>query len=157
MNMYWNQQPMSQQQNQFFQPPAAPGQILHRFPPSMGGQGGLPMTPGLGRSIDGLGGGLDRGMTRPQVNPGWNPGWGAGPQNAGGQGFGQQQQQMRPMPHQNLPSQGFPSQGYPLQQYAPQGYNQGYGGQMPVQPAWEEPKKSGIKGFISNLMAKRKR
>jgi hypothetical protein len=42
-------------------------------------------------------------------------------------------------------------------EYAPQGYTQGYGGQMPVQPFWEEPKKGEIKGFISNLMAKRKK
>lgn len=49
---------------------------------------------------------------------------------------------------------GFPYQsqqpGYPHQN------NQGYGGQVPAQPAWEQPKKGGIKGFISNLMAKRK-
>ncbi|MDP4128235.1 MAG: hypothetical protein Q8912_15040 [Bacillota bacterium] len=132
-NRYSNpQQSMPQQPYQFFQPTATPG-----FPPSMGGQGVMPMT------------------SRPQGNPGWNQGWGAGQQNAGGQGyttpgyppqgFGQQQPPlMKPMP-------------YPLQQYTPQGYNQGYGGQMPGQPAWEEPKKGGIKGFISNLMAKRKR
>lgn len=176
MNMNWNQQPMPQQQNQFFQPPAAPeqfgvsnntrtsGQSLYRYPPSMAGQRGLPMTSGLGRSIDGLG----SGMSRPQGNPGWNQALGARPQNAGAQGyttpgyppqgFGQQQPpQMKPLPPQSLPSQEFPSQGYPLQQYAPQGYNQGYGGQMPVQPAWEEPKKGGIKGFLSKLMSKFKR
>lgn len=158
MNMFWNQQPMSQQQNQFFQPPAMPGQFggdnsqrlgqsLHKYPPSMGGQGGLP---------------------KPQENPGWNQGWGAGLQNAGGQGYttpgyppqgvGQQlPPQMKPMPYQSLPSHRFPTQGYPLQNYTPVGYSQEYGGQMPVQLGWEEPKKGGIKGFLSNLMAKRKR
>jgi len=60
-------------------------------------------------------------------------------------------------PTQSYPLQGFPSQGYPPQGYAPQGYNQVYGGQMPVQPAWEEPQKGGIKGFISNLVAKLKK
>ena len=47
----------------------------------------------------------------------------------------------------------------PAQQPMPsaQGYNQGYGGQMPVQPAEEQPKKGGIKGFISNLTTKRTR
>ncbi|HBV85187.1 hypothetical protein [Desulfosporosinus sp.] len=102
-------------------------------------------------------------MPRPQGNPGWNQGWGAVPQNAGGQGyttpgyppqgFGQQQSPLlQPTIHQSLPNQG-----YPFQQYAPQGYNQGFGGQIPVQHAWEKPKKGGIKEFLSNLMAKRKR
>ena len=138
--------------------------------PMTGGRGSSQMPAGLGRSVNSLGGGM----------PGWNSGWGQ--QNLGGQGypapgyppqgFGQQQPQMRPMPHsqsypfqgyptqgyptQSYPTQGYPTQGYPTQGYAPQGYNQGYGGQMPVQPAWEGPKKGGIKGFISNLMAKRK-
>jgi len=163
--------------------------------PMTGGRGSSQMPAGLGRSVNSLGGGM----------PGWNSGWGQ--QNLGGQGypapgyppqgFGQQQPQMRPMPHsqsypfqsypfqgyptqsyptqsypfqgyptqgyptqsyptQGYPTQGYPTQGYPTQGYAPQGYNQGYGGQMPVQPAWEGPKKGGIKGFISNLMAKRK-
>ncbi|MHB8076650.1 hypothetical protein [Desulfosporosinus fructosivorans] len=171
--MFGNQQAMPQQ-NQSFRPPIALGQFgggnyspmfgrgLQRFLPMMGGQGGLPMPPGLSRILNGLGGGLGRSI--PWVNgiPGGNPGWGAEPQSAGGQGyvapgyppqgFGQQQLQ-HPMP----PAQGYPPQGYPLQGYAPQGNNQGYGGQMPVQPAWEQPKKGGIKGFISNLMTKRKR
>lgn len=178
MNMFGNQQAMPQQ-NQGFQPPAAPGQFgvgnyipmlgrgLQRFLPMMGGQGGLPMPPGLIRIMNGLGGGLGGGMPGAQGIPGGNPAWVAGPQSAGGQGyaapgyppqgFGQQQPQQPMPPAQSYPLQGFPSQGYPPQGYAPQGYNQGYGGQMPIQPAWEEPKKGGIKGFISNLMAKQKR
>lgn len=58
----------------------------------------------------------------------------------------QSQQPQQPM----QPAQGYPFSGYPHQN------NQGYGGQVPAQPAWEQPKKGGIKGFISNLMAKRK-
>lgn len=172
MHMFRNQQAMPLQ-NQGFQPPAAPGQFgggnytptlgrgLQRFLPMMGGQGGLPMPPGLGRIMNGLGGGLGGGLPG-QGMPGGYPAWGARPQFAGGQGyaapgyppqgFGQQQPQ-QPIP----PTQGYPAQGYPSQGYTPQSYNQGYGGQMPVQPAWEEPKKGGIKGFISNFMAKRKR
>lgn len=75
------------------------------------------------------------------------------------QGFGQQQPLQQPMrPVQGYPPQMLPSQGgYPTQGYAPQGYNQGYEGSAPIQPAWEEPKKGGLKGFISNFMAKRKR
>lgn len=75
------------------------------------------------------------------------------------QSFGLQhplQQPTRPVqgyPPQMLPSQG----GYPTQGYAPQGYSQGYGGPAPIQPAWEESKKGGLKGFINNFMAKRKR
>lgn len=151
MNMYWNRQPLSQQRNQFFQPPAAQGQFGggNNFP--MFGQSPYEFLPS---------------MQRPQVNPGWNQGWGAGLQNAGGQGYstpGYPPQglghppQMKPMLNQSFPSQRFPSQGYPPQQYTPQGSNQGYGGQMPVQPAWEEPKKGGIKGFLDNIMAKFKR
>lgn len=171
--MFGNQQAMPQQ-NQGFQPLAAPGQLgggnytprlgrgLHRFVPMIGGQGGYPMPPGLGQIMNGLGG--DPGIGMPGVHgmPGVNPAWGTVPQFAGGQGyaapgyppqgFGQQQPQ-RPLP----PAQSYPSQGYPPQGYVPQVYNQGYGGQMPVRPAWEEPKKGGIKGFISNLMTKRKR
>lgn len=170
-NMFRNQQAMPQQ-NQGSQLPAASGQFgvenpmlgrgLQKFLPMMGGQGGLPMPPRLVRIMNGLGGGLPGA----QGMPGGNPGWGGGPQNAGGQGyvapgyppqgFGQQPPQQPIPPAQSYPFQGFPSQGYPPQGYATQGYTQGYGGQMPVQPAWEEPKKGGIKGFISNLMAKRK-
>ena len=178
MNMFGNQQAMPQQ-NQIFQPPAAPGQFgggnytrmldhrLQRFLPMMGGQGGLPMPPGLGRIMNGLGGSLGGGMPGAHGLSGGNPGWGAEPQNTGGQGyaapgyppqgFGQLQLQQPMPPAQSYPLQGFPSQGYPLQGYASQGYNQGFGGQMPVQLAWEEPKKGGIKGLISNLMAKWKR
>ena len=173
MNMFWKQQTMSRQ-NQFFQSPATQeqfggvnysrmwGQSPQRFPFTQRRQSESPIPSGLVRSINGHGGGLGGGM------PGWNPGWEAGPQNAGGQGyatpgyppqgFGQQQPAMKPMPNaQNYPLQGFPTQGNTSQGYLPQVYNKGYGGQMPVQPAWEEPKKGGIKGFISNLMAKRKR
>lgn len=171
--MFGNQQAMPQQ-NQGFLPPAAPGQFgggnytrglgrgLHRFVPMMGGQGSFPMPPGLGQISNGLGGGPGMGMPGTQRIRGGNPAWGPVPQIAGGygyaapgyplQGFGQQQPQ-QPM----SPAQGYLSQGYPPQGYAPQGYNQGYGRQMPVQPAWEQPKKGGIKGFISNLMTKRKR
>lgn len=118
MKIFGNQQVM-QQQNQIFQPLAAPGQFgggnytqmldqrLQRFLPMMGGQGGLPMPQGLGQIMNGLGGGLGGGMPR------GNPVWGAGPQH--------------PMP---------PAQVYPLQEHTPQGYNQGYGVQMPVQPAY---------------------
>lgn len=168
-NMFGNRQAMPLQ-NQGSQLPAASGRFgmgnpmlgrgLQRFLPMMGRQGGLPMPPGLARIMNGLGGGLGGGM------PGGNPGWGAGPQSAGGQGyvapgyppqgFGLQPPQQTMPPAQSYPLQGFPTQGYPPQGYAPQGYNQGYGGQMPAQPAWEEPKKGGIKGFISNLMTKRK-
>ncbi|SPF53372.1 conserved hypothetical protein [Candidatus Desulfosporosinus infrequens] len=165
MNMFGNQQALPQQ-NQVFQPPAIPGQFgggnyTQQYPPTMGGQGGLPIPPGIGRITNGRGGNLYGGM------PGGNPGWGAGSQSAGGQGyavpgypplgFGQQQPQQPMPPAQSYPMQRYPSQGYPLQGYAPLGYNQGYGGQMPVQPAWEEPKKGGIKGFINNLMAKWKK
>ncbi len=146
--MFGNQQAMPQQ-NQGSQLPAAPGQFgvgnpmlgrgLQRFLPMMGGQGGLPMPPGLVRIMNGLGGGQG------YVAPGYPP-----------QGFGQQPPQQPIPPAQSYPSQGFPFQGYPAQGYAPQGYTQGFGGQMPVQPALEEPKKGGIKGFISNLMAKRR-
>jgi hypothetical protein len=193
MNMFGNRQAIPQQ-NQVFQPPAAPGQFgggnytrildqkLQRFLPMMGGQGGLPIPPGIGRIMNGLGSGLGGGMPRAQGNPGGNPGWGAGPQSAGGQGyatpgyppqgFGQLQTQQPMPPTQSYPLQGFqsqgsppqgsppqgsPPQGSPPQGYTPQGYYQGYGGQVPVQPAWEEPKKGGIKGFINNLMAKWKR
>ena len=116
------------------------GRGLQRFLPTMGGQGGLPMPPRLIRIMNGLGGGQG------YAAPGYPP-----------QGFGQQPPQQPMPPAQGYPLQGFPSQGYPPQGYASQGYNQGYGGQMPVQSAWEEPKKGGIKGFISNLMAKWKR
>ena len=171
-NMYWNQQAMSQQQNQFFLPPVAPGQFgghnynqmlgqnHQAFPPTLGRQGSLPMPPGLGlgQGIRGLGGGQGS-IPQPQGNLGGNPNWSTGLQNAGGQGyttpgyppqgFGQQQPQ-HPMP----PTQGYSSQGYPVQGYHG---SQQYGGQIPLQPLWEGPKKSGIKGFINNLMAKRKR
>lgn len=137
INMFRNLQVMPQQ-NQVFRPQAAPGQFggggnytgmpgqgLQRFLPLVGGQGGLPMPPGLNRLMNG----------QPQ-------------------GYAQQQPQ-QPQLQQPIPSaQGYPSQGYPQQGYAPQWNNQGYGVQTPVQPAWEEPKKGGIKGFISNLMAK---
>lgn len=175
MNMFRNLQAMPQQ-NQFLRPLAAPGQFgggnytgmldqgLQRFSPMIERQGGLPMPPGLGRPLNGLGGGLGGGMPRTQGMRGGNLGWEAGLQGAGGQGYAApgyqpqgyaQQWPQQPMPTaQGYPLQGFPPQGYPLQGYAPQRYNQGYGVQTPDQPAWEEPKKGGIKGFISNLMAK---
>lgn len=70
--------------------------------------------------------------------------------------FGGRLQKFLPM----LGGLGFPlSPGpYPSQPQQPMqpGYYQGYGGQVPAQPAWEQPKKGGIKGFISNLMTKQK-
>jgi len=171
MNMFWNQQAMPQR-NQFFQPAVAPGQFSggtptwmlnqsQRVPSTMGGQGSLPIPPGYSRNMNmnGPGSGLGGGMPRHQGNLGGNLGLGAGPQNAGGQGYatpgyppqGFRQLQQYPQPQLPLP------QGYPPQGYSPQGYNQDYRGQMPLQHAWEEPKKGGLKGFISNLMAKRKR
>ena len=137
--MYWNQQPIPQQ-NQIFQPPTAPGQFgggyysrmsdqrLQRFQPVRQGQGSFQMSPGLGRSMNGFGGGQG------YATPGYPP-----------QGFGQPQIQ-QPM----LPIQGNTQQGYEPYAY---GFNQNQG-QRPVQPAWEGPKKGGIKGFINNLMAK---
>ncbi|ODA38997.1 hypothetical protein [Desulfosporosinus sp. BG] len=176
MNIFWNQQAMPQQ-NQIFQTPNTltqfggdyytrmSGQNPQRFPSMMGGQVGLPTPTGFGQSMNGPGGGLGGGMPGYQGKPEGNPLWGVSPQSAGGQGyvtpgyppqgFGQQQRPMPPV--QGYPSQGFPTQGYPQQGYGAQVYNPGYGGQMPLYPAREQPQKGGIKGFISNLMAKRKR
>lgn len=168
--MFGNQQgPL--QQNWGYQYPIAPaqygggnyspmsGQGLNRFTPNLRGQGNFLMPQGLGQ-IE-TGGGLRGGMPMPQGMP-TNSTWRPMPLSVGGQGYAapgyppripqlQQPQMQMPM------TQGYPSQGFPLQNYPPQGYNQGYGNQKPLQPAWEEPKKGGIKGFISNLMAKRKR
>ena len=148
LNMIGNQQIMPQQ-SQVFQQPVVQrqfgegnytrmvDQMRQRFLPMMGGQGGLPM-PGIGRVMNRLGGmpasqGIPGG-SQGYVTPGYPP-----------QGFGLQQ-----------PQHISPTQGYPVQGYATQGYTQGYEVQKPVQPTWEEPKKAGIKGFISNFMAKRK-
>jgi hypothetical protein len=140
MNIFGNRQ-IPPQPNQNFQAPLAPGQFrgsnyspllgrgLQKFLPMMGGQSSLPMPPGFSRIFNGL---------LPQ-----NP--------------GQQQMPYLTPPTQGYPSQGYPSQGYPPHMPAPQGYNQGYGEQRPVQPAWEQPKSGGIKGFISNFMAKWKK
>lgn len=180
MNMFGNQQaPPSQNQNfqqPLFQQPAGAGygggnytptllRGMQKLMPAAGGQGGFLRPPGLGQFLNGLGGNPGNMPGNPGMHSP-NPNWGVGPQSAGGQGYAapgyppQNFGQQVPQPMQLLqgyPSQVNPSQGYPLQGYAPQGYNQGYGGQMPVQPAWEEPKKGGIKGFISNLMARRKK
>jgi len=124
------------QRNQLFQPPTAASrqyggsnynrmldQRLQRFLPMMGGgQGGLPMPPGLTRILN---------------------------------GFRQQQPPMSPS--QSYPLQGLPSQDYSLQGNASQRYNQGFLGQTPAPSALEEPKKGGIKGFVSNLMDKWKK
>lgn len=170
MKLFRNQQAMPQQ-NQVFQPPTAPGQfggsnytrMLDQRPqiflPTMGGAGGLPIPPELCGIVKGPGEGLGGGMPVLQGMPRGNPGWGAGSQNAGGQGCAapgyppqgfRQQQPQRSMP----PAQSYPLQRFPSQGYASQGYNLGLGGQMPLQPAREEPKKGGIKGLISNLMAR---
>jgi hypothetical protein len=127
-----------------------PGRRPHRFPPIQG-QGQMPPA-GL---INGLGGlGIDRSRAHGLLgNSGWRT-----PQP-------QQPQQFIPQflpPAQAFPSQKVPvqesqAQSYLSQQYVPQGYNQGYGGQIPVQPAWKKPRQGGIKGFISNFIAKWKR
>ncbi len=135
--MFGHQQGLPQQ-NWGYQYPIAPAQY---------GAGNY--TPRFGQGLN---------LFRPATNSTWRP----MPQTVGGQGYAapgypprfprfQQPQPQMPM------TQGYPTQSLPPQNYAPQGYNQGYGGQKPLQPAWEEPKKGGIKGFISNLMAKRKR
>ena len=185
LNLFGNQQGMPQQ-NLGFQPPGqyggsnyAPrlGRSFQKILPMMGSPGGSLMPPGLNRIMNGFTGGLGAGMPGNPSMPAGTPGWGGGLQGSSGQGYSApvyppqpplQQQPPQPMPpsqgyptqgypSQGHPTQGFPSQSYPPQGYPPQGYNQGFAGQMPVQPAWEEPKKGGIKGFISNLMAKRKR
>lgn len=141
-NIFGNHQPqVMPQQNQSFQEPISPGQFsrtplwgqgFQRSVSGYGVQGGFQMPQGYAQPMNSSFGGQG------YMAPGYPP-----------QGFRQpqpqpqfQSQPQRPMP---------PAQGYPYR-----GYNQGYGGQTPVQPAWEEPKKSGIKGFISNLMAKLK-
>ncbi|KGK88998.1 hypothetical protein DP73_11465 [Desulfosporosinus sp. HMP52] len=144
INPFWNQQSLPQQ-NPGYQPVPMgqfnpnnqtwrPDQSFQKFP-----------SAGRGQS-------------------GGNPNWRNNPQNPGGQGYSTP----------GYPPQGFGTlqqspmpglQGQQLQGYAPtpQRFNQGHypdqRGQLPLQPqpAWEEPKKGGIKGFISNLMAKRKR
>ncbi|MDD2234277.1 MAG: hypothetical protein PHZ11_02580 [Desulfitobacteriaceae bacterium] len=107
------------------------GSRPHRFVPMIRNRSSFP-PPRMGQftNITGVcpGTGIP---VFPPGTAGTNPTWGTGPQKAG--------------------SQGFIAPGYPSQ-----GYNQGYGGQPPVQPAWEKPKKGGIKGFLSNLMTKRK-
>lgn len=162
--MFGNQQALGQQ-NQIFNPPTFPGQF---------GGGGYPMrfssNPGYNNFLmpsrqspifhnysSGRGAGMTPGMT-PGMGPGMNPGmfgvnqgWGpSSPMSAGGQGYqapgypprayGQQQQPFR----------------QPLQQQMPPA--QGYSTQVPVgETATWKPEKGGIKGFISNLMAKWKR
>lgn len=124
------------------------GQGMNQFMPNLRGQGNFLMPQGLGQIGSGA--------------PGLNTNWRPMPQSIGGQGYAapgypsRVPQLLQPQPQMPM-TQGYPSQGFPLQNYPPQGYNPGYGDQKPVQPAWEEPKKGGIKGFISNLMAKRKR
>lgn len=157
-------------------------QNYRSFWPMMGGQGSSQMPSGPGRPVNSFGGGMpgNLGWGVGQPNPG---GQGYSAPGYPPRGFGQQQAQMSPIPHaqsfsfqryptqgyptqnyptqgyrtQGYPTQGYPTQGYPTQGYLPQGYApQGYGGQIPVQPARGGSKKGGIKGFISNLMAKRK-
>lgn len=129
MNPFWNQQTFPQQ-NPWTQMPT--GFNRFNYKPSSG-----------------------------SVMPGWNPVQETGPRNAGAQGystpgyppqgFGQQ--------HGFSQQQGFGQQQFrqpmPNYQTSPEFINQGYG-QMPLQPAWEGPKKGGIKEFFSNLMSKRR-
>lgn len=124
------------------------------FTPMINRSGGYPIPPGMSPMN---GGGLSRGIPYNQRIPGGNPLWGVGPQGNGRQGYpaaGYPPQGFlqQPMPNPMLPVQSYPPQGYPLQQNTSQMY-----GQMPVQPAWEGPKKGGIKGFISNLLSKKKK
>lgn len=107
--------------------------------------------------------------TLPQPNP-WLP-----PQTPQQNPFAMRGQGNFPAPtgFRNAGAQGYTSPGYPPQ--GSQGFGQqplmkpmsnsqvypgfvtsGYS-QMPVQPAWEGPKKGGIKEFFSNLMSKGKR
>lgn len=134
------------------------------FTPMINRPGGYPIPPGPS-PMNSFGGGLGGGMPNTQGIPGRNPLWEVGPQGNGRQGYPPsgyppqgflQQPMQRPMQNPMLPVQSYPSQGYPLQQNTPPVYNQGYG-QMPVQPAWEGPKKGGIKGFINNLLSKMKK
>ncbi|WP_425804999.1 hypothetical protein ACHOLT_00595 [Desulfitobacterium sp. Sab5] len=112
------------------------------FTPMINRPGGYPMPPGVPpMNGGGLGGGIPYNNGRQGYPaPGYPP-----------QGFLQQ-----PMQNPMLPVRSYPPQGYPFQQNTPPIYNQGYG-QMPVQPAWERPKKGGIKGFIGNLISKIKK
>lgn len=156
--MFGRQQALPQQ-NQIFQPPAIPGQFgganypsgfgqgQVRYMPMMGGPGNFPMSPRLGHGMNGYPSSGGAGMPMPQGMLGTNPGWGATPFNAGGQGYTAPGYPPRGFGQQPFQQPMMPAQGYP---------SQGYGGQMPVQqPAWEAPK-GGIKGFISNLMNKKK-
>ncbi|MGC7873171.1 hypothetical protein ACPUYX_16810 [Desulfosporosinus sp. SYSU MS00001] len=178
MNILGNQQvQMMPQGTQGYQMPNVSGQFnqspllgrgLQRFAPKFGLPGGLLMPPGFSQPINNFGGG--QAGTMPGGMMGGNANWGPGPQ-AGGQGYaapgyppqgiqGFQQNQMLQQPMmpqaQGYQPQGYQPQGYPNQGYPNQMINQGYGGQMPVQPAWESPKKGGIKAFISNLFSKKK-
>jgi hypothetical protein len=166
--MFGNYQSASQQNMSFQQPVGQfgrsnyiPGMGLrqYRYESMIGSQGGFPASPRMGQLLNGFGGGPGTGMPlSAQGISGVNPAWGAGLQSAGGQGFAVPGYPPQGFTQQSMsPAQVYPSQGYSPQGYSPQWYNQGYGGQQPVQPAWEEPKKGGIKGFISNLMAKCKR
>lgn len=119
------------------------------FTPMINRPGGYPMPPGVPP------------IPYNQGIPGRNQLWEVGPQGNGRQGYpapGYPPQGFLQQPMQNpmLPVRSYPPQGYPFQQNTPPIYNQGYG-QMPVQPAWEGPKKGGIKGFIGNLISKIKK
>ncbi|WP_088227613.1 hypothetical protein [Desulfosporosinus sp. FKB] len=175
MNILGNQQvQMMPQGTQGYQMPNVSGQFNHspllgrglqRFAPKFGLPGGLLMPPGFSQLPNNYGGG--QAGTMPGGMMGGNANWGPGPQ-AGGQGYaapgyppqGFQQNQVLQQPMmpqgQGYQPQGYQPQGYPIQGYPNQMVNQGYGGQMPVQPAWESPKKGGIKAFISNLFSKKK-
>ncbi|WP_407311502.1 hypothetical protein [Desulfosporosinus sp. SB140] len=170
MNLLGNQQAqMMYQGNQGFQVPIVPGQFnrtpqlgrgLQRYVPKFGVTSGLFMPPGFAQSMNNFGGGQVEGIPGGMI--GRNPPWSTGSQSAGGQGYAapgyppQGFQQKQPLQHAMPPSQGYLTQGYPTQRQSYPVYNQGYTGQTPIQPAWEEPKKGGIKAFISNFMAKRK-
>lgn len=149
--MFGNQQEMPQQNLEVPQP-VTPGQFggnkytpllargHNRFAPMSGGSGNLIMPPGITRIINNFTGNFGGGMPFYQRMPGYPP-----------QGLNQQPPQ-QPMPPA---AQGFTVNSYPYQGNAPQNYYHGYGGQIPVQPPLEEPKKGGIKGFIGNLMSKK--
>lgn len=154
--MFGNQRAMGQH-NQIFNPLTFSGQF---------GGGGFPMrfssNPGYDNFLipsrqspiyhsysSGRGAGISPGMSPGMfgINQGWGP---SSPMSAGGQGY---QAPGYPPRAYGLQQQPFRQ---PLQQQMPPA--QGYSTQVPVgETATWKPEKSGIKGFISNLMAKWKR
>lgn len=170
MNIFGNQQSLPQQYPGI--QPGAPGQFSGNYPASMFGRGlqrfgpmqnnpgGFLMPPGSSQMLNRFSGG----MPSTQGIPGRSPLWEAGPRGYGRQAYPApgyppvQQPLQNPMPSvQSFPPQGYPFQNYTPQVSNPQFSNSGFGAQMPVQPAWEGPKKGGIKGFISNLLSKKKK